>query len=278
MGRTIALTPFFNELDVLEVRLATLDNVVDLHVIAESRVTFAGERKPLLLQQHWERFEPWHDKIRYLHVEGMPKGDDVRAEPGRPTTACDSDRWRREKHQRDFLGEGLHDLEDDDLLFLSDLDEIPNPEAFHQGRVIAEGTGGIARPRLAMYVYALRWRWDEALPVIARFFSPATLAAHNGSIEQVRQQVGHAYGSEIPPSLGWHLAYMGGIEAIQYKLANAAHHELDVPQFNSASHVEHSITEGADLFDRPHRRATYAPGDELPPYLVANRERFAHLF
>src|SRR5581483_3133716 len=133
MGRTIALTPFFNELDVLEVRLATLDPVVDLHVIAEARTTFAGERKPLLLQQHWERFEPWHDKIRYLHVEGMPKGDQVYAEPGTATTACASDRWRRENHQRDFLGEGLHDLEDDDLLFLSDLDEIPNPEAFHQG-------------------------------------------------------------------------------------------------------------------------------------------------
>lgn len=276
MSRTISLTPFFCELDVLEIRLATLDPVVDLHVIAEAPVTYAGERKPLHVQENWDRFEAWHDKIRYLVVEDMPTGSAVRAEPGRPTTACDSDRWARENHQRDALGRGLHDLEPDDILFLSDLDEIPHPDTFHQGRVLARG-GHIARPRLAMHVYLMRWRWEEALPVIARFFTPATLDQYAGSVEQVRLQEGHPWGPEWGKGLGWHCAYLGGIEAIQYKLAQAAHHELDIPEYNNAGHIEHSIATGADLFDRPHRPAVMTPPDELPPYVQANRDRFSHL-
>lgn len=272
MGRTIALTPFFNELDVLEIRLATLDPVVDIHVIAEAPVTFAGHKKRLILRDHWDRFEPWHDKIRYVEVGGMPRGASVRAEPGVATTACDSDNWLREKHQRAALVAGLHDLEPDDLLFLSDLDEIPNPACFQGGRALAQ-MGYIARPRLAMHVYRLRWRWEQPLPVIARFFTPATLEQHGRDLEAVRQQEGHPWGSD----LGWHLAYMGGIEAIRYKLAEAAHHELNTPEFTDPAHVQRSIMAGADIFNRANRQAVPCPPDELPPYVQANHDRFEHL-
>jgi Glycosyltransferase family 17 len=271
MSRTWSLTPFFNELDVLEIRLAELDPVVDVHVIAEAKRTFSGDVKPLHLAENWDRFEAWHDKIRYIVVDDMPGGREVRSEPGRHAAACDSDRWARENHQRNALGRGLKGLDASDLLFLSDVDEIPSAEHFAAGNHLARA-GLIARPRLAMYVYRMRWRWVEALPVIARFFTPETLAG--GSLEQVRQHEGTPWGPTYPPSLGWHLAYMGGVEAVRYKLASAAHHELDVPEFNNPAHVEHSIESGADLFDRAHRDATYAPLTELPPYVLANKDRF----
>lgn len=277
MSRTIALTPFFNELDVLEIRLAELDPVVDVHVIAEASVTYAGNPKPLLLQENWDRFERWRDKIRYVPVENMPNGGEVRGEPDRPTTACDSDRWARENYQREALIAGLHDVKDDDLLFLSDLDEIPHPDAFQQGGVMAQTQGMIARPRLAMYVYRMRWRWQQPLPVIARFFTPATLHLHGDNLEQVRLQEGTPWGPEWGAGLGWHLAYMGGVEAVQYKLAEAAHHELDTPAFNNEHHIQHSIDTGADLFDRDDRHAVYTPPGEMPPYVTVNRERFKHL-
>ena len=70
--RTWSLTSFFNELDVLEIRLAELDPVVDVFIIAEAAKTHSGEHKPLYFQENRERFAPWLDKIRHIVVK-FPK-------------------------------------------------------------------------------------------------------------------------------------------------------------------------------------------------------------
>ena len=64
-----SLTPYFNEIDILEIRLATLDEVVDVHVIAEATSTHSGKPKPLTLPDHTDRLEPWLHKIRYVPVD-----------------------------------------------------------------------------------------------------------------------------------------------------------------------------------------------------------------
>ena len=54
---------FYNELDLLELRLNILGDVVDYFVINEANITFTGKPKPLYYQENKERFKKWEDKI-----------------------------------------------------------------------------------------------------------------------------------------------------------------------------------------------------------------------
>lgn len=273
--KTWSLTPFFNELDVLEIRLAELDPVVDVHVIAESTLTYSGEPKPLHFLDNAERFAPWRDKIRYVAVTDSPVGG-VDPDPRRvnPLTACASGRWRRENHQRDALSRALDGLKRDDLVLLSDVDEIPRADVVVDAHDrVPRRSDRLIRPALDLHMYHLNWRWLVPVTVICRFMRGGLLL--DSSPERVRQLV--ATHDPLPArDLGWHFSYLGGIEAIRYKLRSAAHHEVDVPPYNTTEHIEHCIRTGADLFGRD-RPMVSVPLTRLPDHVRLNARRFRHL-
>ena len=69
----------FHELDLLELRLATLNGVVDRFVIAEATRTFTGRPKELFFEKNRSRFARFEGKIRYVAVDGlMPEEEDAR--------------------------------------------------------------------------------------------------------------------------------------------------------------------------------------------------------
>ena len=59
---------FFNEFDLLEIRLNELDDVVDYFVVCESNVTHNGIPKPMFFKENEERFSQFKDKIIYLPI------------------------------------------------------------------------------------------------------------------------------------------------------------------------------------------------------------------
>lgn len=115
MSRLFDCFTFFNELDLLEIRLETLDSVVDFFVIAEAPITYRADPKPLYFELNKQRFAKFLPKIRHIIVDDLPteKGFDQN--------------WQRETLQRAALERGLADARDDDIIMLSDLDEIPTP-------------------------------------------------------------------------------------------------------------------------------------------------------
>jgi beta-1,4-mannosyl-glycoprotein beta-1,4-N-acetylglucosaminyltransferase len=115
MNRLFDCFTFFNELDLLEVRLETLAPHVDFFVLAESPITYRADPKPLYFEQNKERFAKFLPKIRHIIVDDLPteKGFDQN--------------WQRETLQRAALERGLADARDEDIIMLSDLDEIPSP-------------------------------------------------------------------------------------------------------------------------------------------------------
>lgn len=100
---------FFNEFDLLEVRLRELDPVVDVFVLAEATRTFSGTPKPLYFEENKEHFWPYLHKIRHIIVDDMPD---------------DPDPWKLESHQRRSLARGLVGLDDMDVVIVTDADEI----------------------------------------------------------------------------------------------------------------------------------------------------------
>ncbi len=106
---------FFNELDLLDIRLHELDDFVDKFVIVESTVTFTNIKKPLLYELNKSRFKSFHKKIIHIVVEDSPN---VLGNP-----------WIIEMHQFNAIARGLNNCKNDDTVLLSNVDEIPNKSA-----------------------------------------------------------------------------------------------------------------------------------------------------
>ena len=104
---------FFNELDILYLRMNILKDVVDKFVISESTVTFSGDKKPLFYEENKEMFREFEHKIIHNVVDDTP---------------MDCDAFTRDHHQKCAVARGLAGCMPEDIVIFSDVDEIPNPE------------------------------------------------------------------------------------------------------------------------------------------------------
>ena len=114
---------FFNELDLLTYRLNILNNVVDYFIIVESTHTHIGKEKQLFFDDNKHLFKNFSDKIIHIIVDDFPY-----KYPNINYTI--DDQWKNERFQRDAISRGLdsmNDLNDNDYIIISDLDEIPDP-------------------------------------------------------------------------------------------------------------------------------------------------------
>ena len=106
---------FFNELDLLEIRLNELNDVVDKFVLTEATLTFQGKPKPLYFNENKQRFKSFEGKIIHVVVDQYPENP------------ADNS-WIYEHHQRDMIAKGLRNCLPEDTIIVSDIDEIPDPE------------------------------------------------------------------------------------------------------------------------------------------------------
>ena len=118
---------YFDEEIILDVRLNTLDKFVDYFVIVESRFTHKGDQRDLKFNIN--KFEKFKDKIIYLIYEDQPKkikeiknhdSDDEKSIKYIFNAVC------RENGQRNYIQKGLAEAEQNDIILISDVDEIPN--------------------------------------------------------------------------------------------------------------------------------------------------------
>jgi beta-1,4-mannosyl-glycoprotein beta-1,4-N-acetylglucosaminyltransferase len=232
--------------------------VVDRHVIVEATHDQVGNPKPLYFDR--DRFAEW--PIEYVIVGDMPLGND---------------HWGREHFQRDACVRGMPDLRPDDLVFISDLDEIPDPRLFQDP---PKPEGGPVRVEMSMHLYYLNWRWLE-VPVAggtrACFVNGEMLRETKATV--LCEAPWHRLGG----TNGWHLAYQGGVERIQRKLRALADfrdgHLADKWQERWASreHLAECLRTGRDLFDRAYRQCEWVGLSDLPPVVQKDPKRWAHM-
>ena len=128
---------YFDEEIVLDLRLNTLNEFVDFFVIVESIYNHKGEERKLLFDLN--KFKKFEKKIIYLVYKENPKkiekifDNDNRGEKSRKYILNAS---LRENGQRNFILNGLNKANDDDIILISDVDEIPNLESFSKEKFI----------------------------------------------------------------------------------------------------------------------------------------------
>lgn len=124
---------FFNELDLLEKRLAYMDPYVDKFIIAEAPTTHSGDEKPFYFEQNKDRFSEWKDKIIYIKTKPLGEGfwDHEKYKhliPNKDHHLGEKfwKQWEREVQQRFAMEEELKNFDDSDIIIYSDIDEIPD--------------------------------------------------------------------------------------------------------------------------------------------------------
>lgn len=265
-----SVSQFKNEVDVLEIRLGTIAHLIDRFVIAEATVDQRGRPKELVFPQHRERFKEWEDKITYLVIDDMPEGtrheDDV----------------ARERFQRDALLRGMPELQPDDLVFVSDLDEIPYSESLELALGMAR-SGERARLPMDMHVMALNWRWRDrgcrigSIACVVQGRDILTKGVCHAALWDSRVQA-------LPGVHGWHLTYQGGAQYIQDKITGMMDkaEALCMPGTDpelvvELDWIEECIATGRDMFGRTYRCSDWVDIDQMPPYVQENPEKFAHM-
>ena len=213
---------FYNELKMLKFRLEYLYDTVDKFILVEANLTHAGNPKPLFFQENKEIFSKYHDKIIHIIVEDMPTGD-----------------WTRENFQRNCIDRGIKtlNLENDDIVIISDLDEIPNRHTLKSTQ-IHDGINSLIQ---SLYWYNLNTRnqnkWYHAKVVNYKTYCQCTP-------ETIR--MGHI--DTYIPNGGWHFSYFGDALFIQNKLQQFAHQELNIERFTSLEYIEKQMNEGKDIY------------------------------
>ena len=240
---------FFNELDLLKIRLEILYNTVDKFVIVEANQTHSGISKSYIFNEHISEFSKYLDKIIYLMIPEMP---------------VSSNAWDLENYQRNYIKNGLINCNPNDIIIVSDLDEIPNPTAI----IAYNSLTGVKSLMQSMHYYYLNCKCiSSATLEYVYWYHPKIMRFCDilGDIESVRHTA-----CDCISDGGWHFSYLGGFEKIQLKIQSFAHQEVNTVNYRDEKHIKNSIRNGLDIFDRNliYRYITVDIDDTYPKYII----------
>lgn len=241
---------FWNEFDLLEIRLNELKDVVDEFVICEGDVTFAGKTKPLLLKDRIHEFSNFN--ITLLTYQGKTNPENS---------------WENEIAQRNCLAKGLKNALPNDTIVLTDIDEIPTVNSV---AVLPYYDGPICLEMTFSYYFVNNMRKTEKW-YHPKAFKMKELVAdfhemRHGSFHNMIQMAGH------------HMSYLGGLDTIKNKVANFSHQEFNTPDFfekmNGLFEANKSIFDSSlDLSPKDPRKIK-----TMPKYLIENMNKFQKHF
>ncbi len=196
---------FFNELELLEIKLNELYESVDKFVIVESVETFSGHEKPLYFLENRERFRPFWDKIIHVIVDQ------------RVITPVSGD---REHFQKNHIMKGLVGCKDSDIIIMEDLDEIVRPEMIP---VIKDLLLNRGFPCVTCSQELHFWFLNVFVKQILEkqgHLGQSSVACLFSTLRRASPQAIRAYKRQFPqiPNAGWHFSYLGGRERILHKI------------------------------------------------------------
>jgi hypothetical protein len=241
---------FYNEFDILELRLRELYDHVDVFVIVESDCSHTCNKKSYKLEQHLlARYAQWQDKIRYV----------------KHTSPASPDPWINENAQRNDIQQGIHDADDEDIIIVSDVDEIIRASSVDYIRQTNQALiYGFHMPLFNfkfnyiridpgpydIWAMAARYHWVKQ-------FSPQMLRNQRANLTKLPFKVKCQRKSKTYPEIfvldtqnvyvmehgGWHFSYLGDNDWLHEKAMNNCHQEDITPEFINQLDMNKSIAE-----------------------------------
>lgn len=258
--------PFFNELDLLEIRLNILYPVVDKFILVEASKTQSKIDKPFYFEENKERYSPFLDKIIHIKVEDYPKKDG----------------WAMENYQRNCIVHGLRkiDLKEDDIIGISDLDEIWSPELkdkfeeyFKQIKFFSVG--------MKYLVFYLNLETVDK-GWIGTIFAKAKDLIHYTpqNLRGIKDHVSHV------EEAGWHFGYQGGKEKVYQKYLSCIEpldktklptKEIFFQEFDKRIKDEGTFIYSDNISNESIKLKKINIEDNLPSYIISNKDKYKHM-
>ena len=265
---------FFNEIELLEARLNILDEHVDYFLLLESKQTYMGQNKPLIFKENPKLFEKFKNKIVYFEIPTAPidrasaaailHGHDQnqlqklvasRSLIDKNVPPGDS-AWITEFYQKESMIDALSQFPLNSLIFISDLDEIWNPEAFFRLK-----TSSILVFKQIPLIYYMNCKSDESWrnwtgTILVEL---ETLVKNGVNASRTHNRLKR----NVVVNGGWHFSYQGGKSKVLEKLEAVPQEEFNTKI--RRENLENSLRNLTDIRDV---KAKLIKSDEdLPAYL-----------
>ena len=256
---------YFDEDLVLEIRLNTLYDIVDKFVILEAKQDHAGNNKQLNFKI--ENFKNFEDKIQYIVVENLSNNKSFNKKYWHENHA-------RDQFQRDCLSQGYDDCLPEDLIMISDIDEIPNPKKIKEFNI------------KNMYACFLQRNYQSKLNLlnVTNNLWPGTKICQKKNLKspqwlrniKTKQVPFWKFYREKQPQLikdgGWHFSFLKTPKEIKKKIESYSHQEFNNESFTDTNNIEKRIFDGKDLFDRNIEYKKVELDHTYPEYILQNKD------
>lgn len=254
MSKIIDSFNFFNEFNILKLRLNYLNDVVDNFIICESNHTYSYIPKPYYLDEILDDFsEDIRKKI-------------IRIQYNIDSRYHSNDPWVLEHAQRNFIGQNLDQFSSDDIIMISDVDEIPRKE-------IVNNLSSIINDDIVVYLqqevfvynffskYDINWLGTNVSKInTLRSFTPENLRAYFKYLNRdEKKNLNLKY--KILENGGWHFTYMGDYNFIKNKINSFAHQEFNTEEYTNKEYIENCIQNKKLYYDNSTTSCDYSIQD-----------------
>jgi len=235
---------FFNEKELVELRIKYLSDIIDYFVIVEADVTHTGKEKkwnfPKILDNELKEFS---HKIKYHQMKvDLEKADREKSKNYGAGTWGRS--FKVDNMQRNYIKNACEKFLSDDIIIISDLDEIPSREKINfikscDFKVIAPVAFDQALFHLNCKYLSLE-RWIGSVAITKQL------------IEKFEPQVFRNYKNRIScfSDAGWSFSSFGGVNRVREKFNAFAHEEYNKDMYTNEANIIKSAELGKDLFHR----------------------------
>ena len=258
---------YFDEDLILDLRLNILNDYVDKFVIAEATKDHTGKDKKLNF--NLKNFSKFENKIKYVVVENMPMN-----------LKYYKKNWPvhhlRDQHQRNALSLGYNNCDDDDLIMISDIDEIPNPNKIKEFDIKNKYACFIQKnfqTKINLLNFSDK-NWMGTKICQKRYLkSPQWLR----NIKTAKPAFWKFLKPKQPQIIydgGWHFSFLKKPEGISKKIKSYSHSEYNKPEFTDEKKIEERIKNRVDIFDRNYKYEKIELDEAFPKYILDNLHKY----
>ena len=250
-----------NEAMILDLRLSYLNKYVKKFIIVESKYTHQGNLKKNFLNLN--DFKKYKDKIDYNLIDKFPEN---------------LSNWGRENYQRNFLMNSIKDLNEDDYIMISDLDEIPN----------LRNLNSIIKSKFTAFQqtnYSFKFNLKNiTFPIW--YGTKLCKKKYLKSPQWLRDQKVKKYSFlkfykikwNIIQNGGWHFSYIMNPNEISEKIKSFSHAEYNLDKYTNIKIIEDKLSKGLDLFNRNQSYQKVELDSSFPKSFFENKNKFDKWF
>jgi len=255
---------FFNEDHVLDLRLNILSEYVDFFVIVESTTDHQGNPKKLNFEI--EKFKRFKKKIIYTVAEDTVQI--IRKKHIGQNSLV-------ERHQRNSIMKGLIKSNDDDLVIISDVDEIPDLSKLN---LFDKTKYAVFSQKKFDYKLNLlnetEGDWHGSKICLKKFLKSPQWLRDLKFKKYPSWRIDKVKNIQIIENGGWHFSYLQSPDKIIEKITSFSHGERNKPEFANIQNIEEKIKNQQNIFDLGFDYKKVELDDTFPKYIIENKEKY----